>query len=114
MISKTGNEPPRVGAMISCEEIERNLPRMLALFPRLQNGRVWDTSERNNVNNILNVALRLGDDALEDETLKQQLQPLLQRHSHELREHGIRRVTIVLLRKGQYPGYFTFRDGLST
>ena len=52
----------------------------------------------------------MGDDAIEDETLKQQLQPFLQRHSFELREHGIRRVTIVLFRKGQYPGYFTFRE----
>ena len=52
----------------------------------------------------------MGDDAIEDETLKQQLQPLLQRNSFELREHGIRRVTIVLFRKGQCPGYFTFRE----
>ncbi|RIA91939.1 acetyl-CoA carboxylase [Glomus cerebriforme] len=116
MIPKTENEPSRVGAMISCtsnEEIEENLPRLLALFPKLQNNRGWksqDSSDKNNVNNILNIALRLGDDAIEDETLKQQLKPLIQRHSFELREHGIRRVTIVLFRKGQYPGYFTFRE----
>ena len=44
MISKTENEPPRVGAMISCisnEEIERNLPRILVLFPKVQNDQGW-------------------------------------------------------------------------
>jgi acetyl-CoA carboxylase/biotin carboxylase 1 len=110
MIPKTESEPLRVGAMISCtsnEDLEKNIPRILALFPKVQNDR---SSDRNNINNILNVALRLGDDALEDETLKQQLKPLIQRYTYELREHGIRRVTIVLFRKGQYPGYFTFRE----
>ncbi|GBC48526.2 uncharacterized protein OCT59_029816 [Rhizophagus irregularis] len=115
MIPKTENEPLRIGAMIACtsnEVIEKNLPRILALFPKIQNDR-WKpqgSSDRSKINNILNLALRLGDDALEDETLKQQLKPLIQRHSYELREHGIRRVTIVLFRKGQYPGYFTFRE----
>ncbi|CAI2194257.1 17825_t:CDS:10, partial [Funneliformis geosporum] len=32
--------------------------------------------------------------------LKKQLKPLIQRHSYELCEHGIRRITIVLFRKG--------------
>ena len=72
----------------------------------IQNGQGWHPQD-SSINNILN---RLGDDAIEDETLKQQLQPFLQRHSFELREHGIRRVTIVLFRKGQYPGYFTLRE----
>jgi len=44
MIPKTENEPLRVGAMISCtsnEEIERNLSRILVLFPKVQNGQGW-------------------------------------------------------------------------
>ncbi|CAG8532450.1 333_t:CDS:2 [Funneliformis mosseae] len=117
LIPKTENEPLRVGAMISCtlnEEIERNIPRILKLFPKVQTVQGWqsqDPSDRNNINNVLNIALRLEDDAIEDEALKKQLKPLIQRHSYELREHGIRRITIVLFRKGQYPGYFTFREG---
>ena len=59
----------------------------MVLFPKVQNGQGWhpqDSSDKSNINNILNIALRLGDDAIEDETLKQQLHPFLQRHSFEL------------------------------
>ncbi|CAI2193520.1 14334_t:CDS:2, partial [Funneliformis geosporum] len=100
LVPKTKNEPFCVGAMISCtlnEEIERNIPRILKLFPKIQTVKGWksqDPLDRNNINNVLNIALRLEDDAIEDEALKKQHKPLIQRHSYELREHGIRRITI--------------------
>ncbi|KAF0496183.1 acetyl-CoA carboxylase [Gigaspora margarita] len=105
------DEHVRVGVMISCTsnaEIEQNFPRIFDVFR--QNGRQAQDLTDSVENNIINVALRLEDDPIEDEMLKRDLQPIIQRNTVELREHGIRRVTIVLFRKGQYPGYFTFRD----
>ncbi|CAG8502872.1 3535_t:CDS:10, partial [Racocetra fulgida] len=111
--SRTDNddEHVRVGVMISCTsnaEIEQNFPRIFDVFR--QNGRRAQDLTDSIANNIINIALRLDDDPLEDEILKRDLQPIVQRHTVELREHGIKRVTIVLFRKGQYPGYFTFRE----
>ncbi|CAG8486585.1 8073_t:CDS:2 [Diversispora eburnea] len=109
LVPRTKNEPVRVGAMFSCRsngEIEKNLSRILSVFPKSSPQDSSDT----NVNNVLNIALRLDDDPVDDETLKRDIQPIIQRHAFELREHAIRRLTIVLFRKGQYPGYFTFRE----
>ncbi|CAG8448007.1 11827_t:CDS:2 [Ambispora gerdemannii] len=122
------SEPIRVGAMMSCvsdEEIVANLPRILEKFPRLNrlstNYNVNHTKIDNNndnggvlggsddINNVLNIALRL-DDLFDDEALKQRFEPVMQKHAVEFREHGIRRATIILFRKGQYPGYLTFRE----
>ncbi|CAG8507081.1 5656_t:CDS:2, partial [Acaulospora morrowiae] len=114
LVPCTENEPVRVGAMIACqsnEEIEKHLARILSVFPKSTPNRdhSQDYSD-SNVNNVINIALKLGNDPIDDEILKRDIQPIIQRHSAELREHEIRRLTVVLFRKGQYPGYFTFRE----
>ncbi|CAI2186394.1 12786_t:CDS:2 [Funneliformis geosporum] len=43
-----------------------------------------DPSDINNINNVLNIVLRLEDDVIENEALKKQLKPFIQRHSYEL------------------------------
>ncbi|CAG8461604.1 13367_t:CDS:2 [Racocetra fulgida] len=60
--------------------------------------------------NILYIALRPGDDPIDDEILKRDLQSTIKCHAVELREYKIRRVTVILFRKGQHPGYFTFKE----
>ncbi|KAG9291426.1 hypothetical protein G9A89_021845 [Geosiphon pyriformis] len=114
MISRAESEPVRVGAMMSCtspEEIEANLPRILAIFPKLKKPKTNDSSLNEDIDNhILSIALQLTEDSMNDEELKQKLQPLIQAHSWEFRELGIRRLTVLLFRKGLYPGYFTFRE----
>ncbi|CAI2167581.1 3904_t:CDS:2 [Funneliformis geosporum] len=50
----------------------------LKLFPKIQTAQGWksqDPSDRSNINNVLNFALRLEDDVIEDEALKNNSNP---------------------------------------
>ncbi|CAG8469460.1 4231_t:CDS:2 [Paraglomus brasilianum] len=114
MVPQTEMEPSRMGAMMSCrssDEIEANLPRILSVFPNHEQEKK-NVAEKEDIANVLNIALKLEDDPTDDEVLKDKLQTLIQKHTAVLRESGIRRISVVLFRKGQYPGYFTFREAM--
>ncbi|CAG8472312.1 12933_t:CDS:2 [Cetraspora pellucida] len=111
LMPNSSNEPIWIGVMVSCtsnEQVAQNFPRILNIF------RQYGCKERNSTDgsfdNILYIALRPGDDPLDDEILKRELQSTIKCHAIELREYKIRRVTVILFRKGQHPGYFTFKE----
>ncbi|KAJ1675880.1 acetyl-coenzyme-A carboxylase [Spiromyces aspiralis] len=63
------------------------------------------------IKNVLNVALKVPqDDPFDDEVWSGRLLEFTRAHTAQLREHGVRRVTYVLLRAGQHPGTFTYRE----
>lgn len=62
--------------------------------------------------NVLNIALRIFDEAddMEDSTWREKFMQLSNERSESLTKHGVRRLSFLLCRKGQYPYYFTLRD----
>ncbi|KZS94649.1 acetyl CoA carboxylase [Sistotremastrum niveocremeum HHB9708] len=66
----------------------------------------------NQAPNVLNLALRIFDkeDDMPEEEWRQKFLTLLNDSKAILTLRGVRRVSFVLCRKGQYPSYFTLRD----
>jgi acetyl-CoA carboxylase/biotin carboxylase 1 len=62
--------------------------------------------------NVMNLALRIFDktDDVAEETRAEQLAKFLNDRNGVLAKRGVRRVTILICRRGQYPMYFTLRN----
>lgn len=66
--------------------------------------------------NVINIALLIATDAddMSEEAWSKKITSFISEHSRTLSRRGVRRVTMLIWRKGQYPRYFTVRevDGL--
>jgi acetyl-CoA carboxylase/biotin carboxylase 1 len=101
-------EPLRFGLMSSFNDVDSltsGFGRLLGMFPSFSEA---DFAEKHgkeaNHPHVLNVALRaFGDDDTRDETLIEKFLSISNEHSDKLFSKGIRRVTFVVCRQGQYP-----------
>ena len=62
--------------------------------------------------NVLNIALRIFDEAddMPDETWAEKITAFVAKHAETLTHRGVRRLSVLICRRGQYPVYFTLRE----
>ncbi|KJA28198.1 hypothetical protein HYPSUDRAFT_129635 [Hypholoma sublateritium FD-334 SS-4] len=116
MISRHQTQPIRTGAIASFNNItamSKGFDKVVSMLPVFE---LAEFSERYGANtqapNVVNIALRIfedKDDKGEDEWNKEVL-AFVNDHSAILSQRGVRRLSILLCRRGQYPVYFTLRD----
>ncbi|KAI9188869.1 acetyl-coenzyme-A carboxylase [Blastocladiella emersonii ATCC 22665] len=113
MIKRGDLGPIRVGIMAAVRnaaKLQQHLPAILALFPQVKAKKLGRTEPWH----ALNVAVKVpAANADADTALLSLFGSLLASSTAALRLRGIRRVTMVAYRKGQYPRYFTFRKRLA-
>ncbi|EJD07272.1 acetyl CoA carboxylase [Fomitiporia mediterranea MF3/22] len=116
MVDRFNAQPERVGAMTSFpnfatlekgfESATELLPGFNALdFARRYGGDVQPP-------NVLNIALRVfeEEDDMSESVWAEKIIALVNERRKALTDHGVRRVSIMICRKGLYPLYFTLRD----
>src|SRR5260221_3344480 len=116
MIGRNQSQPIRNGVMASftnAEALARGFSKAVSLLPVFE---PKDFAERYGVGtqapNIVNVVLRIfeeEEDKSENEW-NQEVVSFVNHHADILRRHGVRRLSILLCRRGQYPVYYTLRD----
>ncbi|KAI9152520.1 acetyl-coenzyme-A carboxylase [Blastocladiella emersonii ATCC 22665] len=121
MIKRGDLGPVRVGVMAAVRdaaELQQHLPAILALFPQVVAKKLGRTEPWH----ALNVAVEVPAANAEDDEahgadagapLSLLFGSLLASSTAVLRSRGIRHVTMIVYRKGQYPRYFTFRERLA-
>ena len=114
LISRNHSQPIRTGVIASFSDLQalsRGFEKVAALLP------VFDTEEfRSHYGNaeppnVMNLSLRIVEqsDDMSEEAWAEQLTKFVGEHNAALVKRGVRRVTILICRRGQYPMYFTFR-----
>ncbi len=116
MINRHQTQPVRTGAIASFNNVaamSKGFDKVVSMLPVFEPA---EFSERYGANtqapNVINIALRIfedKDDKSEDEWNKEVL-AFVNDHSAILSQRGVRRLSILLCRRGQYPVYFTLRD----
>ncbi|TFY67580.1 hypothetical protein EVJ58_g1545 [Rhodofomes roseus] len=116
MINKHQKQPLRTGAIASFPNfaaLSRGFDKVANVLPHFDPQEFTQRYGSNNQPpNVLNMAVRIfdpADDAPED-TWYQKIHALVNERSNVLADRGVRRISILLCRPGQYPQYFTLRD----
>ncbi|KAG8859982.1 acetyl-coenzyme-A carboxylase [Serendipita sp. 411] len=109
LILKNETQPLRTGAMASFPDLQalrKGFDKIVGYLPS------FDPSEGVEPPNVLNIALRVFNekDDLEDTVWREKFLELSNERKEIMNEHGVRRVSFMLCRKGQYPWYFTLRE----
>ncbi|WVW79516.1 hypothetical protein I302_101485 [Kwoniella bestiolae CBS 10118] len=114
-VVNTKQEPTRFGLMTSYNklaELENGFSKLLSMyapFSHAEFAEKYGSDARSP--HVMNVALRLfnGDQELTDEQLNERFHALANQYADKISSKGIRRVSFMACRKGQYPSYFTLR-----
>lgn len=114
LLSKGSEEPFRHGAMFavkSLENIHDQLITALGHFPDSGKSKLSPSSSSDNQWNVCNVALTVPTKTTmaEEDELRAQFAIQINTLSDQLDRRGMRRVTLLICREGQYPSYFTLR-----
>ncbi|OZJ03120.1 hypothetical protein BZG36_03869 [Bifiguratus adelaidae] len=111
LLNKSEKEPVRTGAMLAVENLEQleaGFKRVLEPYKEVHE--VYGQQVNNpRMENILNIAVQSDIDT-EDDTWKNRLNEFVAKHKDELRRANLRRVTMMICRPKQTPGYFTYRE----
>jgi acetyl-CoA carboxylase / biotin carboxylase 1 len=116
MINRHQSQPVRTGAIASFPNLEAlsrgfdAVTSMLPAFDPQEFRRRYGSNSQ--PPNVLNIALRIFDEAddMSDEAWFQKVTAFVAEHRKTLGHRGVRRVSIVICRRGQYPVYFTLRE----
>ncbi|KAF7294479.1 hypothetical protein MKEN_01440400 [Mycena kentingensis (nom. inval.)] len=115
MINRHQSQPIRTGAIASfpsLDSLSRGFSKVAATLP------VFDVEEHkrrygNSIEppNVLNIALRIfnDDDDMSEDDWSTQFTEFTNKQSDTLARRGVRRISFLICRKGQYPVYFTLR-----
>ena len=109
MVDRFNAQPERTGAMTSFssfEAFERNFDKVAALLPgfnALEFARRYGGDSQ--PPNVLNVALRIfnEEDDCSETVWSEKIIKLVNDRQGDLLAHGVRRLSIMICRKGQYP-----------
>ncbi|KAG7093554.1 hypothetical protein E1B28_007224 [Marasmius oreades] len=116
VLSRNQPRPTRTGAITSFpnfEDLVEGFSSVVTILP------VFDADEwkqrygnPNSLPNVINVALRLFDEAddIPEEALLEKLTKFINSQSSILARRGVGRISIMLCRRGQYPVYITLRQ----
>ncbi|KAG2157567.1 acetyl-CoA carboxylase [Suillus clintonianus] len=115
LISRSQSQPIRSGVISSFSDfaaMARGFEKVADFLPIFD---VEEFSQRYGSNqppNVMNLALRIFDktDSIAEEAWAEQLTKFLNERNPVLVKRGVRRVTILICRRGQYPMYFTLRN----
>jgi acetyl-CoA carboxylase/biotin carboxylase 1 len=116
MINKNQIEPSRMGVMASFLELDgvyRGFNNVVALLPPFD---IAEYNLRNGSNaqppHVMYIALRVFDaaDDMGDAKWREKFIELVNERQLAVNERGVRRVTFLICRRGQYPWYFTLRE----
>lgn len=115
LINKADPEPVRTGGILAVrdiKELEGRFQPVLEFFPTVKSNKHLAHVQATSVhNNVLNVVLKSESiHPNDDDYWLNLLSPIVKAQSEHLRSHGIRRMTFLIFRQGNYPSYFTFRE----
>ncbi|KAI0358341.1 acetyl CoA carboxylase [Trametes cingulata] len=116
MINTHHKQPLRTGAIASfpnLDALERGFDKVASALP------VFDAQEyqqrygaNNEPPNVLNMALRIFNEAddMSDDAWYEKIVELVNGHREVLTRRGVRRISVLICRPGQYPVYYTLRE----
>ncbi|GAA5920490.1 hypothetical protein JCM1841_003513 [Sporobolomyces salmonicolor] len=121
LLNQAQQEPLRYGAMFSATSLDRfrdQLASVLRHYPDMAKGKIQQPASDSSQQqwNVLNVALTVPSDAtsVDEDALRTQFSEHVNALNGQLDRRGMRRLTLLICREGQYPSYFTLRkqDGI--
>ncbi|OCB90590.1 acetyl CoA carboxylase [Sanghuangporus baumii] len=116
MVDRFNAQPERLGAMTSFpnfDVLEKGFENAAALLPDFN---ALEFSRRYGGDaqppNVLNIALRIfeEEDDMSESIWAEKITGLVNQRNKVLVDRGVRRVAVMICRKGQYPLYFTLRN----
>jgi acetyl-CoA carboxylase / biotin carboxylase 1 len=116
MINRNQSQPVRTGAIASFANLDAlisGFEQVAATLPLFDEA---EHRQRHGANtqppNVLNLALRVFNEAddMSDAEWAEKIYVFVNNQKHVLSQRGVRRVSVVLCRRGQYPWYFTLRE----
>ena len=116
MINRHQSQPVRTGAIASFPNLaalNRGFPKVASMLPPFDPA---EYRQRYGVNNqppnVINIALRVFDeqDDISESAWSPKVTEFVNAHKEVLARRGVRRVSILICRRGQYPVYFTLRE----
>ncbi|KAF9208988.1 acetyl-coenzyme-A carboxylase [Haplosporangium sp. Z 27] len=115
LINKADPEPVRTGGIVAVRdisELEGRFDSVLNFFPSTKsNKHLSHVTVASVHNNVLNVVIKSESiHPNNDDYWLNLLTPFVKAQTERLRSHGIRRMTFLVFRQGNYPSYFTFRE----
>lgn len=114
MISRKQAQPVRTGVIASFSDLaalEKGFERVAALLPVFDPDEFHQRYGSTEPPNVMNLALRIfgKTDDLSEEAWAEQALKFVREHNASLVKRGVRRVSIFICKRGQYPMYFTLR-----
>ncbi|KAI6042033.1 acetyl-CoA carboxylase [Pisolithus marmoratus] len=114
LISRNHSQPIRMGAIASFSDLSalsRGFEKVAALLPVFDVGEFHSRYGSVEPPNVLNLALRIFEKAedMPEEAWAERLTKFVNERNPTLVKRGVRRISILICRRGQYPMYFTFR-----
>ena len=116
MISRNRSQPVRSGAIASfanLEALSRGLEHVVSLLPAFDTAE-YDQRYGGNAQppNVLNLALRIFNaaDDMSEADWCEKIDSFINSRRSTLAARGVRRVSIIICRPGQYPWYYTLRE----
>ncbi|TFK39984.1 acetyl CoA carboxylase [Crucibulum laeve] len=116
MINRHQSQPVRTGAIASFNNFSAMIKGFTKVVNTLPAFDPEEYRERYGSNseppNVINIALRIfrEEDDLPEETWTSELIAFVNSQVEILKSRGVRRVSVLICRKGQYPVYFTVRE----
>lgn len=112
-ISRNQLEPVRVGMMTSYNDItriEQGFEKLLSSFPAFNLAEFADRYGQDaKVPHVLNIALRAYGEDINDQEVAERFAKLVNDNNSKIHGKGIRRITLLICRRNQYPWYYTLR-----
>lgn len=119
LLSKSQEEPIRYGAMFSVTSLanlDEQLTTTLQHFPDVSKGKLTPLPSSHTQWNVINVALVVpqSSTSIDEDALRTQFATRVNALTDLVDRGGLRRLTLLICREGQYPSYYTLRkqDGI--
>lgn len=115
LIGRNQSQPVRSGVISSFSNLAamaRGFEKVADLLPIFDVDEFRQRYGSSQPPNVMNLALRIFDEAddMAEEDWAEQLTKFVNNHNATLAKRGVRRVTIMICRRGQYPMYHTLRN----
>ncbi len=116
MINRNQSQPVRTGAIASFANLDalalgfEQVAATLPLFDEAEHHQRYGANSQ--PPNVMNLALRIFNtaDDMSDAEWAEKIYIFVNNQTHILAQRGVRRVSVVLCRRGQYPWYYTLRE----
>ncbi|KAH9992745.1 acetyl CoA carboxylase [Russula compacta] len=116
LINRNQSQPVRTGAIASFANLDalalgfEHVAETLPLFDEAEHRQRYGVNSQ--PPNVLNLALRIFNEAndMPNAEWAEKISIFVNNQKHVLAQRGVRRVSVVLCRRGQYPWYYTLRE----